>query len=136
MNSTTFGKKIFLLGSNPTATKYAGINSKRLVISVFIVGSIFSAITGILLIGFTGNSYLGMGDSYQAASLSAVVMGGSSILGGSGSYLGTIAGALLLTLIGNVLTLFSVSGGGQMAIQGALLLGLMIIYTTTTRAHE
>lgn len=136
MSSTTFGKKLFLLGSNPTAAKYAGINSKRLIISVFIVGSLFSAITGILLIGFTGNSYLGMGDSYQSASLAAVVMGGSSILGGSGSYFGTIAGALLLTLIGNVLTLFSVSGGGQMAIQGLLLLGLMIIYTTTTRARE
>jgi len=136
MGWTSFGKKIQFLGSSPKATIYAGYRPKSLILVVYIFSAIFSGITGMLLIGFTGNSYLGMGDSYSLISIAAVVMGGTSILGGSGSYLGTIAGALLLTLIASVLTLFQVSGGGQMAIEGAILLLLMIAYTTAIRTRD
>ena len=94
MGSTSFGKKIQFLGSSPRAAMYAGYRPKALVLGVYILSAALSGITGMLLIGFTGNSYLGMGDSYSLASMAAVVMGGTSILGGSGSYLGTIAGAL------------------------------------------
>jgi ribose transport system permease protein len=136
MGSTSYGKKIQFLGSSPKAALYAGYNPKALILVVYIVSAILSGITGMLLIGFTGNSYLGMGDSYSLMSIAAVVMGGTSILGGSGSYLGTIAGALLLTLIASVLTLFQVSGGGQTAIEGAILLVLMIAYTMATRTRD
>jgi len=136
MSSTSYGKKIQFLGSSPKATVYAGYNSKLLLLVVYVISALLSAVTGVLLIGFTGNSYLGMGDSYSLSSIAAVVMGGTSILGGSGSYLGTIAGALLLTLIASVLTLFQVSGGGQTAIEGAILLLLMIAYTMATRTRD
>jgi ribose transport system permease protein len=136
MGSTSFGKKIQFLGSSPRAAMYAGYRPKALVLGVYLLSAALSAITGMLLIGFTGNSYLGMGDSYSLASVAAVVMGGTSILGGSGSYLGTIAGALLLTLIASVLTLFQVSGGGQTAIEGAILLLLMIAYTVATKTRD
>jgi ribose transport system permease protein len=136
MGSTSYGKKIQFLGSSPKATIYAGYSPKILILGVYLFSAILSGVTGILLIGFTGNSYLGMGESYSLASIAAVVMGGTSILGGSGSYLGTIAGALLLTLIASVLTLFQVSGGGQTAIEGAILLVLMIAYTTATRTRD
>lgn len=136
MGLTSFGKKLQFLGSSPRATVYAGYNAKRLTIAVYVLSAVFSGLTGMLLIGFTGNSYLGMGDSYSLMSIAAVVMGGTSILGGSGSYLGTIAGALLLTLIASVLTLFQVSGGGQTAIEGAILLLLMIAYASATRSRD
>jgi len=136
MNATSYGKKLLFLGSSPRATVYAGYNPKGLILGVFILSAVLSSITGILLIGFTGNSYLGMGDSYQLASIAAVVMGGTSILGGSGNYLGTVAGALLLTLISSVLTLFNVSGGGQTAVQGGIILLLMIVYASATRSHD
>jgi ribose transport system permease protein len=136
MGSTSFGKKLQFLGSSPKATVYAGYNPKTLTVSVYAISALLSGATGILLIGFTGNSYLGMGDTYQLSTLAAVVMGGTSILGGSGSYAGTIAGALLLTLITSVLTLFSVSGGAQVAIEGAIILLLMIAYATATRVRD
>ena len=136
MSWTSYGKKIQFLGSSPTATVYAGYNARMLTVGVYMLSAVFSGFTGILLIGFTGNSYLGMGDSYSLLSIAAVVMGGTSILGGSGSYLGTIAGALLLTLIAAVLTLFQVSGGGQMAVEGSILLLLMIAYATATRSRD
>ncbi len=136
MGWTSFGKKLQFLGSSPRATVYAGYNARRLTIAVYVLSAVFSGFTGMLLIGFTGNSYLGMGDSYSLMSIAAVVMGGTSILGGSGSYVGTIAGALLLTLIASVLTLFQVSGGGQTAIEGAILLLLMIAYASATRSRD
>jgi ribose transport system permease protein len=136
MDATSYGKKLLFLGSSPRATVYAGYSPKTIILGVFILAAVFSTITGILLIGFTGNSYLGMGDLYQLGSIAAVVMGGTSILGGSGSYLGTVAGALLLTLIGSVLTLFNVSGGGQTAVQGGIILLLMIAYASATRSHD
>jgi ribose transport system permease protein len=136
ITSTSYGKKLQFLGSSPKATVYAGYNSKALTVVVFVLSGVLSGITGMLLIGFTGNSYLGMGESYQLASIAAVVMGGTSILGGSGSYLGTIAGALLLTLITSVLTLFNVSGGGQTAVEGGIILVLMIVYSSATRSRD
>jgi ribose transport system permease protein len=136
MTSTSYGKKLQFLGSSPRACVYAGYNPRTLILVAYIISAFLSAVTGMLLIGFTGNSYLGMGDSYSLSSVAAVVMGGTSILGGSGSYLGTIAGALLLTLISSVLTLFRVSGGGQMAVQGTILLLLMIAYTVATRTRD
>jgi ribose transport system permease protein len=75
MGTTSYGKKLLFLGSSPRATAYAGYNPKALMLGVFILSAVLSSTTGILLIGFTGNSYLGMGDSYQLASIAAVVMG-------------------------------------------------------------
>ncbi len=136
LGRTTYGKRIVLSGSNATAAVYAGYSPRRLTLLVYVLSSVLSAVAGIVSIGFTGNSYLGMGDAYQLASIAAVVLGGTSILGGIGSYAGTIAGALLLTLISSVLTLFRVSGGGQNAIQGAIILVLMAAYATGTRSRD
>jgi len=136
LERTVVGKRIFLSGSNSTAAVYAGYNPRRLTFFVYILASLLSASAGIVSIAFTGNSYLGMGDSYQLGSIAAVVLGGTSILGGTGSYWGTIAGALLLTLITSVLTLFRVSGGGQNAIEGAIILVLMALYAIGTRTKD
>jgi len=136
LERTVYGKRIFLSGSNPTAALYAGYNPRRLTFFVYIFASVLSAGAGIVSIAFTGNSYLGMGDAYQLGSIAAVVLGGTSILGGTGSYWGTIAGALLLTLITSVLTLFRVSGGGQNAVEGAIILVLMAMYAVGTRTRD
>ena len=113
LGHTTYGKRIILSGSSATAALYAGYSPRRMTMQVYVLASLLSAVAGIVSIGFTGNSYLGMGDAYQLASIAAVVMGGTSILGGTGSYVGTIAGALLLTLVSSVLTLFRVSGAAR-----------------------
>jgi ribose transport system permease protein len=136
LERTVYGKRIFLTGSNPTAALYAGYSPRRLTFFVYILSSVLSACAGIVSIAFTGNSYLGMGDTYQLGSIAAVVLGGTSILGGTGSYLGTIAGSLLLTLITSVLTLFRVSGGGQNAVEGAIILVLMAAYALGTRTRD
>lgn len=129
LRSTTFGKAVYYTGSNPVAAKYSGISTRRTSIIAYCISGICCAVVGILLVGFTGKSYFGMGDSYQFLSLAAVVVGGTSITGGKGSYNGTVAGALLIILIQSVLTLFKIPYGGQLAIQGGIILLLVMAYS-------
>jgi ribose transport system permease protein len=128
LHKTTLGKKIHYLGSNPLAFLYTGSRPQRVIVLTYALSGLLSGCTGVLLVGFTGQSYLEMGNAYQLLSIAAVILGGTSILGGKGGYLGTVAGALLLTLISSVLILLKVSFGGQMAIQGALILALVMLY--------
>ena len=71
------------------------------------------------------------GDPYLLMSIAAVVIGGTSILGGRGKYIGTIGGALVLTVLINVLTVENISEAGRMMIQGLLILVLLIAYAST-----
>lgn len=129
LHKTSLGKKIYYLGSSPLSTTYAGHNPHRIAIFVYTISGLLSGVTGILLVGFTGRSYFGMGNTYLFLSLAAVVVGGTSLLGGKGNYFGTIAGVLLLTMISSVLILFKISYGGQLALQGLIILALVIVYS-------
>jgi len=129
LKKTVLGKKIIMTGSNETSARISGIPTRRIVLALFVCSGILSAVVGLLLVGFTGKSYFGMGDTYQFMSLAAVVVGGTSIMGGKGDYLGTVAGALLLTLIQSALTLFKIPYGGQLAIQGLIIFVLVVVYS-------
>ena len=75
-----------------------------------------------LLTGYTGQAYLGMGDPYLFTSIAAVAIGGASILGGSGHYVGTIAGALVLTILTGLLPALNLSSGALLIVYGAVIL--------------
>jgi ribose transport system permease protein len=132
---TSFGRSVYCTGLGEKAAILAGFKTRQVTSIVYIISGITSGITGVLLVGFTGQSYLTMGNQYQLLSIAAVVVGGASILGGSGSYFGTVAGVLVLTLITSVLTLFRIPAGGQMAIQGAIIL-LMVILNSIERIKD
>ena len=82
-----------------------------MLIGAYVASACSATLGGIFLVGYIGIASPGIGDKFLFASVAAVVVGGASILGGSGSYLGTLAGALLLTLINILLTVFSMSAG-------------------------
>ena len=75
-----------------------------------------------LLTGYSGQAYLGMGDPYLFTSIAAVAIGGASILGGSGHYLGTVAGALVLTILTGLLPALNLSSGALLIVYGAVIL--------------
>ena len=75
-----------------------------------------------LLTGYSGQAYLGMGDAYLFTSIAAVAIGGASILGGSGHYLGTIAGAFVLTILTGLLPALNLSSGALLIVYGAVIL--------------
>ncbi|TIR97475.1 MAG: ABC transporter permease, partial [Mesorhizobium sp.] len=82
---------------------------------------------GVLVLGMNGQGYVGIGDPYLLASIAAVVLGGTSILGGLGTYAGTIPGAILLVTITALITVVNASPGWRSILFGSLILGLLLL---------
>jgi ribose transport system permease protein len=100
---TTLGRRIYALGNNAMAAYLAGVNTRAVTLIVYALGGLFSAVAGIGLAAYDGEASLGIGDPFLFQSISAVVIGGASILGGRGSYWGTVAGAIFVVVLPAVL---------------------------------
>ena len=129
----TLGKRLYAVGTNPSAAYLAGINVKRTLVIPYVVSALSGALAGVLLMGFSGGAYFTLGDPYLFATAAAVAVGGASILGGSGHYLGTVAGALTLTLIVSLLTLLNVGQAWLNIAYGLILLLALVIASPRAR---
>jgi ribose transport system permease protein len=125
---SVWGRWIYAVGNSPTAAYYSGIRVPWVLVSLYIVSSVLATMAGLLLTGYTRTSYLNIGDPFQLNSIAAVVIGGSSILGGSGNYAGTIAGCIIMLLIQALLPILSIPEAGRRIISGALILVLLLLY--------
>ncbi len=128
LHRTVWGRRVYALGNSPKAAFYSGVNVRWTLISLYVISGLCAAVAGILLTGYTRTSYLNIGDPYQINSIAAVVVGGASILGGSGSYVGTIAGCIIMVLIQSILPILSVPEAGRRIISGCLILFLLLLY--------
>lgn len=97
------GRRIFALGSNPSAASYVHINKHWIWVFTFAVSAGLAAVTGILLLGFSGAAFADVGRIYMFQTIAAAVIGGTALSGGAGGIVGTVAGALALTQINTVL---------------------------------
>jgi ribose transport system permease protein len=129
LNYSRFGRSAYAMGINAQAARLSGVNLDRTTYLMYALSGLLSGIAGLVLFGFTDNSYLAMGNPYQLGSIAAVVLGGTSILGGRGHYLGTVAGALLLTILTGLLPVLNIPQAGQNITQGLVVLGLLLIYS-------
>jgi ribose transport system permease protein len=118
---TPFGRRLYAVGSNRATAHVAGVRVRAVIIGAFVVSAVCAALTGMLLVGYGGGATLGMGDVYFLSSIAVVVVGGSSILGGRGSYLGTVAAAIFLTTISTLIQSLGISQGWQTFIYGFLI---------------
>lgn len=130
---TVFGRYLYALGSNRTVATLSGVPVTRTTITAYAISGTTAALAGILLCGYSRQAYLGMGDPYLFTSIAAVAIGGASILGGSGSYLGTIAGALILTVLNGLLPIFRLDAGALKIIYGAVILVAVFIAAPSLR---
>lgn len=128
LRRTTFGYNIYAIGTNEAAAHLAGVPVRRTRTLLFAFSGFFAGITGILLLGYTEYVFVGAGDQYMLPSVIAVVIGGTSLAGGSGGYVGTMAGAVVLILLQNILTTLNIPPFGRQIVFGATLLGLMLLY--------
>ncbi len=124
LSASVFGRRLYAVGTNPVAAFLAGVNVRRVLLVPYIVSAVGGALTGVLLLGFLGQAFVNIGDEYLFSSAVAVAVGGASILGGRGHYIGTVAGAIILTLIAANLQLLSL---GTSAIQ--ISYGLILLTT-------
>lgn len=103
LSATTFGRRIYAVGNSPRASFLSGVPVKRLTVVLYMLSGMFAAMCGIALVAYGGQPALGMGDPFLFQSIAAVVIGGVSILGGRGHYLGVVAGAITLVALVSVL---------------------------------
>jgi len=128
---TPFGRRLYALGSNPTAAPLALIDPVGMWTVTFAISAFFAAVAGVLLLGFTGSAYGDVGQPYLFQTIAAVVVGGTALVGGRGGYFGTVAGALVLTEIN---TLLIGLGFQPSTVQAAL--GLVIILLVSLYGRE
>jgi ribose transport system permease protein len=119
---TAFGRHLYALGTNRTVAQFSGIAITRVTVVTYVVSATTAALAGIVLTGYVGQAYLGMGDPYLFSSVAAVAIGGASILGGSGHYLGTVAGALILTVLAGLLPILNLDPAALQVIYGVVIL--------------
>ena len=117
-----FGRHLYALGTSATVAEFSGVPTLRTTVLAYTFSGFTAALAGMLLTGYSGQAYLGMGDPYLFTSIAAVAIGGASILGGSGHYIGTIAGACLLTILTALLPALNLSSGALLIVYGVVIL--------------
>jgi ribose transport system permease protein len=119
---TTLGRRIHAVGANDVVAELSGIDVARTRLITYAISGGASAFAGIVLSGYVGTTYLDIGGPYLFTSIAAVIVGGASILGGRGTYWGTVAGALTLTVLSAMLPLFHLSDAGLKVVYGVVIL--------------
>ncbi len=136
LSHTGFGRRIYVIGTNPTVARYSGVDVRGSTIGVYTLNGFLCGLAGIIMTGKFGRAYLGMGDPYLFVSFAAVIIGGASILGGSGSYVGTLGGAMLLAVLLSLLPVLNMPRSVQLIIYGLVVLFAVFFAThrSTRRA--
>jgi ribose transport system permease protein len=123
---TRYGVNLRAMGQGHQIARMAGININRTLIITFIISALCSAVGGILIGAYNGGAYVQMGDYYHLPTIASVVLGGTLISGGRCSVAGVIFGAVMLTILGSLMTVSGLSYGTQQLIQGMVLVGMLI----------
>ncbi len=128
LSVTTFGRATYAVGNSARVSYLAGVRVGAVTIALYSLSGMFSALAGIMLVGFGGQASLGMGDPYLFQSIAAVVIGGVYILGGRGTYLGVVAGSVTLVALVSVLLAMNMPDYGRSIVYGVIILGLLLAY--------
>jgi ribose transport system permease protein len=126
---TGFGRLLYAIGDNEEACRLSGVHVWKVLVANYAACAFLSGCAGLLLVGSTNAADLGLANPYLLPSVAAVVVGGTSIFGGRGGYGGTIAGALILTVLNSVLTLMNASEPVKQILYGSVILALAALYT-------
>lgn len=128
LERTPYGKMLFAVGINRRTAMLSGIRVPLVVMLTYAMSGLLAAFGGFVLLGFTQTVFLNLGQPYLFPSIAAVVVGGTLLSGGKGSYWGTMSGALVLQLINSLLQARGLPQAAQLIVLGVVLLVLISIY--------
>lgn len=128
LHRTTLGRSIYAVGNRERAAYLSGIDTRRVTLLCFVIAGACSAAAGVLLTGYSTKAYQAMGDAYLLPAIAAVVLGGTNILGGKGSYLGTVVGVILITLLQSILSVMQIPEMGRQIIYGVVIIAMLLVY--------
>ena len=129
LHRTSYGRQLYAVGSNFQAAQIAGIRAALVRGIAYVLSGILSAVAGFWLIAYNNFVFVNMGAAYVLPSVAAVVIGGTSLAGGSGSYTGTMIGSIVLTALGGLLVVLHTDEAGRQIINGLVLIMLLAAYT-------
>ena len=127
LNKTALGRKIYAVGGNEKASFISGINIDKVKIWVYVISSLMAVLSGLVLTSRLNSAQPTAGAAYEMDAIAAVVLGGTSMTGGSGSLTGTLIGILILGVLNNGLNLLGVSSFYQQIVKGIVILISVII---------
>ncbi len=133
LTSTGYGRMLLLCGSNRQAAATARVPVASVVVGTYALSGVYSALAGLVLLGYTITSYLNTGSPYTLPSIAAVVVGGTPLVGGQGSFGNTVLGALIITIINTILVGLHMAEGGREVVDGAILLAVLGAYGLRSR---
>lgn len=136
LNRSTLGRKTYAVGNNEIATYLSGVRTRRVLVGAFVLSGLMNALAGLLIAGNAGRSFNEMGETFLLPAIAAVVVGGTSILGGSGKYLGTIAGVILIRLLDSGLNIAQVAPAVKDITFGVVILGMLFLYGRAEKVRE
>ena len=136
LKRTTFGRTVYAIGNRERAAYLSGARTKLVVLASFALAGGLSAFGGVLLAGYASKAAQAMGDPYLLPAIAAVVLGGTSILGGRGNYLGTVAGVILITLLQSILSVMQIEEWGRHVIYGTVIVTMLLAYGRGRRTAE
>ncbi|HLI38493.1 MAG TPA: ABC transporter permease [Streptosporangiaceae bacterium] len=134
LSGSTFGRRIYATGVNPAASYLAGVGVKPVTVAVYVISGFFAAVAGIMLVTFGGGASLGLGDPYLLESIAAAVIGGVSVLGGRGHYIGTVAGSLALIILVTILNAEQIPEYARDIVYGAVIIVIVLLYGREKRS--
>ncbi|MBR0397415.1 MAG: ABC transporter permease [Eubacterium sp.] len=121
LHRTVYGRKLTAVGGNLNAARVSGINDRKITCTAYVVSGLLSGIAAYLTMSRLGSYYAAMGDGIEFMVIAAVVIGGTSMAGGSGTIVGTAVGTLLIGIINNALNLFHVGAEWQNVAKGIII---------------
>lgn len=133
MNYTKFGRSVYAVGGNPEAARLSGINVKFVKTAALVIVQVLAALGGILCSSLVMSGNYAYGKDWAMTSISAAIIGGTSIFGGIGKVWGTLVGLIFLGVIMNGMTLLNVNEFWQNILKGGLILFAVLINTLQTR---
>ena len=128
MKNVVYGRYIYALGGNRTSAQLLSISERRYWVGAYTISGGVSAMTGALLLGWSGGGFIGVGQPYLFMTLAAVVVGGTSLLGGVGGYGFTVIGVLVLQVLTSFLVGIGLSYQAQQFIFGLLVVPMVALY--------
>jgi len=122
LNKTVYGRQLYFVGGNREAARLSGINSKRVIIIAYMVSGVMAAISGLLLSSMNQQASAMQAMGYENDVLAAIVVGGISLRGGSGSIFGAMFGALLIGVLTNGMQLLGIESVYHDLIKGVIII--------------
>lgn len=122
LHKTSFGRKTFAIGGNEKAAYVAGVKVNKILIWIYVIAGILSAVAGMVLTSQLASAQPDAGTGYEMDAIAAVVLGGTSLAGGTGKMSGTLVGALIIGVLNNGMNLLGISSFYQQIVKGIVIL--------------